>query len=261
MKKKFSRLSLLFILSFLCSFTSNDSIVLVSKLSSLGVTKEEIRKMDYQTINALKETNEIYIYQTYYKDNENGQIQIDKDEYNKAIKLVKSKPESTEDIFNDKYMTIKLIVSHINEDKYHIYSFAKWDRAPFYRTTDSFSVCGNDFVPIASSANGYVTYTETAHVTSKHRIKRKDTVSYHNETIKSEDIEISSNENLSGMGYLTNLPNDKVIVALEYKYTDYTTYLSFDTRLNTPSIDHNFNVIAAYDHTEKKIKCSANIII
>ena len=210
-------------------------------LKKQGFSDEDIQLMDDSTIHAIQYSKSLSAYSVTYPQ---------EDDF--SFPDINTLSTDASSVFKDNYITIHLVVSEVSKAKYHFYATSKWDKRPFCRGTDSFSICADGIVPVVSTANGYVTDIQTVHVTNgnhpynntKNEIK----------SIASDDFSAGSQQSLSGIGYLYDLPDDSTIVQTDYRYTEVQFHLSFDAYLQYPNQSQYFNVYAIHDHLERSFE-------
>lgn len=217
-----------------CSSLSSNPL---DSLENYGLSQEEIDLMDQSTISSLLQAKKVMFYTATYPNTEDDESEVS--------------PLSSDvsENYQDSYVTINLIVSDLSNGKYHFYATSKWDKWPFNRGKDSFSICANGVIPVFSTVNGYVTDICKTFVSNKGHSYSKSNSETH--SISSQELKSASEQNTSGIGYLYDLPNNKTIVQIEYTYSDVQFHLSFDGVLQYPNQTQNFNVFTIHDHLER----------
>lgn len=207
----------------------------------LGYTHDEISMRDEATIQAVQSGKESYRFTKEYK------TELSNSESDLSL-------GSRDASFKDDYRTIDSLITETSKGKYHFYGTSKWNKMPYNRGVDSFSICADGIVPVFSSAIGYI--TDTCEV---HTPKAKPLINSEKKEISQSDLKLYSFQNSSGIGYLYDLPDNKTIVQVEYIYSDFQFHLSFDAQLHYPSQDQYFNVYAINDHYEWAPQINASL--
>ena len=223
-----------------------------SKLIQSGIDSSEVELLDNKSVSLIPRSKGLHYYSAYIINDLTGNwLSVSKTEYDSRLKTKAHVGEKTQSDFYDEYMRIGLIVNDLGEANYHFIAYAIWDRMPFCRTTDSFSISGDGIIPVFGSSIGYVTDLLTTRVSTKSKSARKETERF---DIAKEKIQLLDSGNNSGVGFLYTLPKNKTVFTLDYMYSDLSFYLSFDAKLHFPGLTQNFNVQATYDHYEQVIQ-------
>lgn len=215
-------------------------------LKEHGFSDEDIRLMDESTVNAIRNSKSLSAYTVTYPQEDDP-----------SSSDISTLSDDTSADFKDNYITINLLVSEVSKAKYHFYATSKWDKMPFCRGTDSFSICADGVVPVYSTVFSYVTDICKVSVSNKNHVSVQ--TKNENHPISSDKITMAADDRTNGTGFLYDLPNNKVIVQTEYKYTDVQFHLSFDASLQYPNQSQNFNVYAIHDHLERNIQGSVSL--
>lgn len=238
-------------------------------LAAVGMQKENIDRLDDETLQSFAVSREITVMTSYSKVDSSGnviylpeeQAVAESAELNSAQDAIKYKyavegaatlSTTEKKYFQDSYMRVDLTVSYQGNAQYLYAVDSEWLTMPTFRGTDSLGACAMGSAIDTGTQYGYYIYG----------------ITYINAGVKKYDEKATYIKNnyanaihgdWYGSACYFNLPNDTYGLSSSTLYRNFRVHFQYRGYCKYPDLRSNFNVVGDYAHT--KISASPSISI
>lgn len=238
-------------------------------LAAVGMQKENIDRLDDETLQSFAASREITVVTSYSKVDSSGNVTYlsekqamaesaelnsvqDAIRYKYAVEGAATYSTIEKKYFQDSYMRVDLTVSYQGNGQYLYAVDSKWLTMPTFRGIDSLGVCGQQNSIDTGTQYGYCIYD----------------ITYINAGIKKYDEKVTYINNdyanaIKGDWYGSacyfNLPNNTYGLSASTLYSNHRVHFQYRAYRLYPESRSNFNVVGDYAHTKISASLSPSI--
>lgn len=156
-----------------------------------------------------------------------------------------------QDTYEDSYMRVFYLVTHLGDGEYKYSTDARWLTMPMFRGKDSIGSCAQNGTVTPGTQYGWYEYDVT------HTNFGRITYSYYNADISSSNYKNAVNGNWYGSAAIIDLPNDIFADYTNTVYTNYKVHFEYTGYVNYPELVSHFNTSGTYLHSTLHIELTA----
>ena len=253
----------------------------IALLQALGVSQKQIEMMSSETLLKFGTSESINVTTSYSKfDAEsNTVVELPEDVAIREAELLSAQqkeaffsnnisnntgattsinssefPESNSDSFEDSYMRLTHIASHLGGGVYRFTTNAEWLTMPAVRLKESIGSCALAFVVDNSTRDGHCSYNMVVrdgdHIDSRPVSE-----------ILTEYENVSTESSWTGSALVFEIPEDMSHLGSHRMIENYTVSYGYEAHIRNPEHITNFDSIATYDHVTIEFILTPSITI
>lgn len=238
-------------------------------LAAVGMQKENIDRLDDETLQSFAVSREITVMTSYSKVDSSGNVTYlpeeqavaesaelnsaqDAIKYKYAVEGAATLSTTEKKYFQDSYMRVDLTVSYQGNAQYLYAVDSEWLTMPTFRGTDSLGACAMNNTVSPDTQYGYYIYD----------------ITYINAGVKKYDekaVYINSNYgnavngNWYGSACYFNLPNDTFGLSSSTLYSNFRVHFQYRSHYTSPNTGGWFNAVGNYTHARIAVSPSISV--